>query len=88
METPGDFYPSEESLGQDCRFWDAVLGCRFPKMEMQGRRSCEGVIDDVCLFLKDGRHPKSLTEKQRMELKTRLPDFDDKSYIPPGDIIR
>lgn len=29
-----------------------AVGCFFPKFEMEGRTSCEGMIDDVCLFLK------------------------------------
>lgn len=83
------FYPSEENLGKECRFWDLFgrfAGCNFPKAEMEGRTSCEGLIDDVCLYLKDGRGPKSLTEEQIKELKLRMPAFDEKTYIPPGDI--
>lgn len=85
------FYPSEENLGNSCRFWviqripGVVFGCNFPKFEMRGRTSCEGIIDDVCLFLKDGRRPKSLTEEQMRELKLRMPDLNDRTYIPPGD---
>ena len=43
----------------------------------------KALFDDVCLFLKNGRTPKSLTPKQRLELKTRIPDSP--LDIPPGD---
>lgn len=82
-----NFYPTEENLGRNCEFWDAEVGCYYPKAEMDSRRSCEGIIDDVCLFLKDGRRPSSLTEEQILEIKTRAPDLDDKSYLPPGDTV-
>lgn len=83
------FYPSEENLGKNCVFWNLFgrfAGCNFPKAQMQGRTSCEGLIDDVCLFLKNGRPPSSLTEEQIKELKVRMPSFDEKTYIPPGQI--
>lgn len=71
----------------NCSFWDlGYLACSFPKAEMEGRRSCEGIIDDVCLFLKNGRRPPSLTDLQILEIKTRPPDLTDKSYLPPGDV--
>jgi hypothetical protein len=93
------FYPTEKDLGKDCIFWQSIdtesekhvgvvaVGCFFPKAEMEGRLSCEGIIDDVCLYLKDGRIPKSLTEEQLSELQRRIPITDNRE-IPPGDIIR
>lgn len=87
MSETEKFYPSKENLGKECRFWDLKgrsAGCNFPKAEMEGRTSCEGLIDDVCLYLKDRRRPKSLTEEQIKELKIRIPSFDEKTYIPPG----
>lgn len=78
------FYPTEENLGKNCRFWNIQKGCTFPKREIKGRRSCEGIIDDVCLFLKDKRLPKSLTPEQLLELKLRVPGISPLS-IPPGD---
>jgi hypothetical protein len=45
------FYPTEKNLGKECMFWDVngrFVGCNFPKTEMEGRTSCEGIIDDVC----------------------------------------
>lgn len=92
MASQERFYPREENLGKECRFWNPDFnpdkrGCRFPKTEMRGRTSCEGIIDDVCLFLKDGRRPASLSEEQISELKIRMPQFSNKQYIPPGDIV-
>jgi hypothetical protein len=91
------YYPSEENLGKDCQFWQGyegadsqrlarvAIGCFFPKREMEGRVSCEGCIDDVCLFLKNGRRPQSLTRDQVDEIRTRIPSGDNKD-LPPGDI--
>ena len=80
------FYPKEENLGENCQFWTASEGCGFPKAQLIGRRSCEGVIDDVCLYVKDGREPLSLTQDQRREIKLRMPDFDQ-NILPPGETI-
>ena len=81
-------YPTEENLGKECMFWNLkgrFAGCNFPRAEMEGRTSCEGMIDDVCLYLKGGgKAPISLTAEQIKELKTRKPDFQNKPYIPPG----
>ena len=97
MENEEKQYPSEENLGRDCLFWQGVditpgqklgvvaVGCFFPKAEMEGRLSCEGIIDDVCLFLKSGRTPRSLTPEQIMEIRTRIPLGDNRD-LPPGDV--
>lgn len=77
------FWPIEKNLGKNCRFWSQEFGCIFPKKEMEGRRSCEGVVDDVCLYLKNRIIPKSLTDEQRLELRTRVPNSP--LDIPPGD---
>ena len=91
-------YPSEDNLGRNCEFWQGVdmrdptefgrvaIGCFFPKAEMEGRLSCEGIIDDVCLMLKSGRKPKSLTQEQIDEIRTRIPLIADNRDLPPGDI--
>ena len=79
----GYFWPTEKTIGKNCRFWSQEFGCIFPKKEMEGRRSCEGIVDDVCLFLKNGRRPKSLTPEQLLELRTRVPNSP--LNIPPGD---
>lgn len=90
------FYPSVENLGKNCEFWQGVdiegkrtmgrlaIGCQFPKAEMEGRLSCEGIIDDVCLYLKNGRRPRSLTEEQIFEIKTRIPGTNNRD-LPPGN---
>jgi len=70
-------------LGKIVFFWKIEEGCTFPKKEMEGRRNCEGIVDDVCLYLKDRRIPKSLTPEQLLELKTRIPNSP--LDIPPGD---
>ena len=80
------FYPKAENLGKPCKFWNNKGGCRFPKFEMEGRTSCEGVIDDICLWLKNGRTPTALTPKQMLEIKTR-PPTKSKHHIPPGNIV-
>lgn len=91
-------YPTEQNLGKECSFWQGVdlrdttdigrlaVGCFFPKAEMEGRLSCEGIVDDVCLFLKDGRKPTSLTSEQIDEIRSRIPLIDDNRDLPPGDI--
>ncbi|HSX46852.1 MAG TPA: hypothetical protein VLF87_02600 [Patescibacteria group bacterium] len=83
------FYPKEENLGKNCSFWGktALAGCDFPKMELQGRTSCEGIIDDVCLWVKDGREVVSLTHEQQVEIKTRVPSLGARFSLPPGEII-
>jgi hypothetical protein len=97
--TSEKFYPTEKNLGKDCRFWQGVekrpedvlarlaIGCHFPKAEMEGRLSCEGVIDDVCLYLKNGRYPKSLSEEQITEMRHRIPGTGNQD-LPPGDIYK
>lgn len=82
------FYPTEENLGRNCLFWDYAISfqCQFPKAELEQRTSCEGIVDDVCLFLKIGRPALSLTEEQMREIKTRAPGLENKWYLPPGDI--
>jgi hypothetical protein len=87
-ESSDHFYPNEVNLGCNCTFWDlGSMACVFPKAELQGRHSCEGIIDDVCLYRKNGRTPASLSSEQILEIKTRGQDLYDKSYLPPGDTI-
>ena len=83
------FYPKEVNLGSDCLYWclgGLASGCSFPKAELEGRRSCEGIIDDVCLFVKNGREPRSLSDEQMIEIKTRAPDPANQYKLPPGNI--
>lgn len=79
------FYPRESTLGKNCIFWDIQEGCTYVKTGMTGRKNCEGMVDDVCLLLKNGRIPKSLTPKQLLEVRTRIPNSP--LDIPPGDTI-
>ena len=91
MTTESDrFYPKPENLGRECEFWsigNMTVGCCFPNANIAGRTSCEGIVDDVCLFLKNGRRPASLSREQILYLKTRPPGLDNKAYIPPGGTI-
>lgn len=82
-------YPLETTLGEECMYWrlEDSVGCHFPKAQMVGRVSCEGIIDDVCLYLKDGRQPASLSPQQLVELKTRIPGTQNRD-IPPGNTIK
>lgn len=72
------YYPSEENLGQKCEFWDKQGAyCSYPKTILIGRMSCKGVIDEVCLCLKDRRMPQApLTEVQRHELDVADPAWE------------
>jgi hypothetical protein len=79
------FYPRERTLGKNCIYWSQEFGCRYLKAEIQGRTSCDGMIDDVCLLILKGRPAKSLTPEQVLELKTRIPNSP--LNIPPGDTI-
>lgn len=78
------FYPKEENIGENCMFWQ--MGCEYPKEEIIGRTSCEGMIDDVCLFLVKGRIPKSLSKEQIERLKLNPPSLTHGFLIPPGGI--
>lgn len=81
------FYPKVDNLGEECEFWSwgETIGCNYPNVKMVGRLSCEGMIDDVCLFVKDGRIPSSLTEQQILEIRARTP-ADGGRNLPPGSI--
>jgi len=80
------FYPEKENLGRECKFWDNTSGCKFPKFEMEGRKSCEGIIDTVCLYLKARVQLGELTEAQLQLLKFSPPQ-EAKHYIPAGETI-
>lgn len=82
--------PSIETLGRDCAFWSNgtdlnQAGCLYPKFELQGRKSCEGIIDDVCLWQLTGRRPRSLSENQMQAIKTTPPSLTRGNSLPPGD---
>lgn len=80
------FFPNEDNLGQDCMFWNSQVpdvGCMCPRIEVQGRISCEGIIDEVCLFLKDNRDTNKIPPAEKVLLRIHAPLFKDKHYIPP-----
>ncbi len=80
-------YPDEPNLGKDCQFWKLggiATNCCFPKFELQGRTTCRGVIDNVCLQIKDGRQADDFTEMLLKGTKTAVPNS---SLLPPGDIV-
>lgn len=82
-------YPKPENLGRDCMYWQLgglTTACCYPKAELEGRRSCEGLIDDVCLLLKDGIQAESLTDEQMIELRHTPPSHERNINIPPGQI--
>jgi hypothetical protein len=82
--------PSEENLGENCGWWNVSnhFGCGFPKAEIEGRSSCEGMVDTVCLhILMRKGPPNNLTPEQILKLKTRIPGFKSNFNIPPGDIV-
>lgn len=89
MTQSESFYPQPKNLGKNCSFWNVsgVLACSFPKLELQGRTSCEGIVDDVCLFVKDGRVVTSMTPGQQQVIRTQVPTVDSPRNLPPGNII-
>ena len=87
MEKRETYYPKVDNLGENCEFWDNQHGCWYPKAEMMGRMSCDGIIDPVCIYLKDGIKVEGfdLTEEQITELKTKAPEIRPRNYsIPAG----
>ncbi len=78
------FYPKVDNIGENCLYWDSTTGCEMPKIELIGRRSCEGIIDDVCLFkLGIGEKPKNMTDKQANIIKNH-PAYSGIN-LPPGN---
>lgn len=86
MRETEKFYPKSANFGKNCTFWSTER-CIYPKEELIGRRSCEGIVDDVCLLVLNGRRPKSLTQEQIREIKINPPSIIDGFSLPPGDII-
>ncbi len=82
------YYPSEKNLGQPCMFWNfkegRYVGCNYPKLEMEGRTSCEGIIDPVCIYLLDRKILPGLPA-QLLEDKSKLPKIGQKPEIPSSD---
>ena len=80
MKDREESLPLVENIGENCLFWDNQ--CAHPKAEMQGRVSCEGVVDDICIYLRTRVRPESLTEAQIADLKLNPPAQGVKHYIP------
>lgn len=79
------FYPTEENLGKNCMFWSLngrFAGCNFPKAEMEGRTSCEGIVDSVCLELQGKKSP--ISDQLIDDLKIQPPKLGQKPHLPPG----
>lgn len=83
-------YPKIATLGLNCVFWSKGgnlnrVGCLNPNPKLQGRMSCEGIIDDVCIWQLTGRPPRSLTREQMQEVSKSLPSLIQGNRLPPGD---
>jgi hypothetical protein len=87
MIEPEKFYPNEQNMGKSCSYWELggiATNCCYPKHELQGRTTCGGVIDDVCLYVKNGREPSYFSKMLLEGVKTSI---TDSSLLPPGDIV-
>lgn len=88
MSEREEFYPEEKNLGKNCLYWQLegpIVGCIYPKAELQGRTSCEGMVDTICLLRKDGRKPNSMTENQIRTIMNIPPSFEGNRTLPPGN---
>lgn len=87
MSNVEKYHPSEANIGEHCLYWKLggiATNCCYPKLELNGRSTCNGVIDDVCLYMKDGRVPGDFSQLLLMGIKTGP---HDSSLLPPGEII-
>ncbi len=88
--------PFEEHLGKDCMHWrgvgeskelgigNAVRGCINEVHGLDGRKSCGGTIDDVCLYIVRGREPIGIAAAAIEAIKKRRP-HDWSRRLPPGN---
>lgn len=86
MSNAEKHYPIESNIGENCMYWivDVIASrCGYPKYELDGRTTCGGVIDDVCLNIKDGRTPSDFSQLLLMGIRT---SFHDGTLLPPGNI--
>ena len=86
MQEPELSHPNVENLGKACRFWNLggiATDCCFPKAELEGRTTCGGTVDDVCLYVKAGRTPSEFSDLLLTGINLRPPDG---SLLPPGEI--
>lgn len=78
------FYPREENLEKPCRFWSLDkpgFGCTFPKFELKDRVACEGIVDEVCLYIKDKRRPSNICDDDLIAIKINPPLEGSRSYV-------
>lgn len=92
MSEKGKHYPKIETLGLNCVFWSNGRdlnhpGCLYPSVKLQGRRSCEGIIDDVCIWQLTGRHPRSLTKERMQEINKSSASLTQGNNLPPGETM-
>jgi hypothetical protein len=70
------YYPDLDNIGRKCKFWGigkTALTCAFPKAELYGRHDCQGTIDAVCLYLRNGDWLDGLTIQQIDDASQRAP---------------
>lgn len=87
MPKSESYYPKEHNIGKDCLYWDLgglATNCCYPMAELQDRTTCGGIVDDVCLYIKDGRTPSDFSKMLLVGVKTSMPNG---SLLPPGDIV-
>ncbi len=79
------FYPKTDNFGENCLFWSTNEGCLYQKAELLGRRTCEGLIDDVCLFVMGvGKIPDGMSDEEANRIKNH-PAYSGIN-LPPGNI--
>ncbi len=83
------YEPTEANLGKECEFWgdsEHSGRCQFSLPELCGRISCNGIVDEVCLYIKDGRVPRiqDLTRSQKAEMAIRHPSLNGNFSIQIG----
>jgi hypothetical protein len=78
-------YPSDKNIGFDCLYWSNNAGCVYPKTELEGRRSCEGIIDNNCVYIIKGISIIAVS-KEVSVIKRNGPLHYSSADIPPGNI--
>ena len=76
------FSPSIDNLGKKCQYWEINEGCHYPSFELLGRKACNGIIDDTCLWvLGKASKPISINES-----KVQIQTAPEKPKLPPKNI--
>lgn len=85
--TEVSFYPKGPNIGRNCSFWanqeDSPAQCCDTQHKLLGRTTCRSVIDDVCLFIIEGREPSPITKLLLDGINVGLPDA---TVLPPGQL--